>query len=166
MFEKLFNKKNKKTIPKPNHVKPRDPKYLLYNRRTILKIKYNKDGTSKPFSWDFEKHEWKVAWSLYAKYIHGDDGIFEEIDYDEKKEEILDIRRIRGYWFGKAALEEECRPSKPVIDFFNRTGLTYGDLYRSLEQKDNEKYDLFDAFRDFDDLLPRFGKKEESDKQE
>ena len=149
----MFKKRSKK-IPKPNFDHPWGPKYILFDRMVIVKVEYHKDGTRRFYRRNFDNHTWEIDWPLYADYTCGHfDGVEEVIDFDEKHDEITALRRMPGCWFGRESIEKYCNPSKPVKEFLERTGLKYEDVYRPPEQRDNEKYDLLDAFKDFDDLL-------------
>lgn len=149
MLKKLFRKRHR-----PNFNRPWGPKYMLFNRRVIIKVEYHKDGTREFYRRNFDNHTWEIDWPLYADYSFGHfDGIEEIIDFDEECDKITALRRMPGCWFGRERIEKGFNPSEPVKEFLKRTGLKYEDVYRPPEQRDNEKYDLLDAFKDFDDLL-------------
>lgn len=136
-------------------------RYLLFNRRVIIKELFDADGHARTFlKRDPEAHTWENAGSLFARYMHCDfDGLEEEIDYDEETEQITALRREPGCWADKGFVESY-NPSELVADFLREAGIQYEDIYCAPQQEQNESYDVTDALRDFDDLTAGWAKKD------
>lgn len=104
-------------------------KFLLFDRRIIGKYDNN-----HIYKRNVEEHTWEYSSYYTHKYLYTNDMVEEEIDYDEDKEEILSIRRAEGTWTTEESIES-CKPSPQVVRFFERTGITYTDIYGSFGKK-------------------------------
>ncbi len=85
-------------------------------------------------------HEWIEDYYYFLALTGDYDGLIEEIEYDEEKEQITDISRRRGRWVSKSVWESYT-PSEEVARFIERTGITYEDLY------------VADSFRNVNDMF-------------
>ncbi len=123
-------------------------KYVLFGRRIIGKYEDH-----KIYLRDIEKHTWEYSHAFTCEYIYDNDWVVEEIYYDEEKEKILLLKREEGFWASKDSIES-CDPSEQVIEYLERTGIKYEDLYGPENSKIDEIFDRFP------DLLPGGSQKE------
>lgn len=117
------------------------PKYLLFDRRKIVKYANRKVYLRDPVA-----HTWTYDDNFTCYYLYDDLFHVEEIDYDEENEEILALRRAEGTWACEDVIER-CHPCPQVTAFLEKTGITYEDLYGPSGQGAEE------LFASFPDLL-------------
>ena len=121
-------------------------KYYLFNRFVIVKKTEDNNGTAEYFIRNTDAHEWKKDPSLYETYFREDfDGISEEIEYDDAKEQIPGFLKT-----GHLTKEETAGypPSAPVADYYKTKGVPYYDKSKEL----NISYWGVTAF-DFPEML-------------
>ena len=128
----------------------------LFNRGTIC---YASD--TKAYIRNIYSHEWVESYYCYFDLTHDCDDLIEEIDYDEENEQIVSLARRKGRWVAKSVVESYT-PSKQVADYFERTGVTYEDIY--VGDHFNSVKDMFLAMPDLiegapgsKEFLSRFG---------
>ncbi len=123
-------------------------RYLLFDRHLIGKFE-----NGVVYIRDEREHTWKRDNYITSDYIGPGDYITEEIDYDEDNEEITAIRRARGQWICEELIEKSAYPSEQVIRFFEKTGITYADIYGTYGAKGKKQGSIGELFDTYPDLM-------------
>ena len=101
----------------------RPVKCFLIDRSVICREEEN-----TAFMRDPSAHAWVEDPGCFFLLTSDYDGLIEEIDYDPEKEEILALRRQKGFWISERGLRSY-PPSETVAAFLERSGLRYEDVY-------------------------------------
>ena len=113
----------------------------LFNRKTIC---YQTAHTA--FIRDIQQHKWVEEYSFYLALTEDYIDLIEEIDYGVGTEQIISLRRMKGWWVDKRMIESY-EPSEQVAEFIARTGITYKDIYLI-------EVEEFSSFEDLFRLMP------------